>query len=53
MTESIKPRLRLRTWHLPVIVGLLVVVHLLLPYRGWQVLLVGLGGACLAMGLSG
>jgi uncharacterized protein (DUF58 family) len=47
MTESIKPRLRLRTWHLPVIVGLLVVVHLLLPYRGWQVLLVGLGGAWL------
>ena len=47
MNQSVKPRLRLRTWRFPAIVALLLVVHLLLPYSGWQVLLVGLGGAWL------
>ena len=47
MNPKLEPRLQLRTWRLPLIVGLLLIVHLLLPYRGWQVLLVGLGGAWL------
>ena len=47
MIQPGKPRQRIRTWRLPVIVGLLLIVHLLLPYRGWQILLVGLGGAWL------
>jgi uncharacterized protein (DUF58 family) len=47
MTKAIKPRLRLRTWRFPAIVALLLITHLFLPYRGWQVLLVGLGGAWL------
>lgn len=39
-----RPQLQLRSWFLPVLVGLLLVLHLTAPYRGWQILLVGLGG---------
>ncbi|MFQ5923036.1 MAG: DUF58 domain-containing protein [Anaerolineales bacterium] len=42
-TFSIKLKRRL----LPIIVGLLLVLELLVPYRGWVVLLVGLGGVWL------
>jgi len=42
-----EPRLRLNTYLLPVLVGLLLVLHLAVPYRGWLILLVGLGGAWL------
>lgn len=40
-------RLRLNTHLLPALVGLLVLLQLAFPYRGWMVLLVGLGGAWL------
>ena len=39
--------MRLNTRLLPALVGLLLVLHLAVPYRGWLVLLVGLGGAWL------
>lgn len=42
-----EPRLRLNTRLLPALVGLLLVLHLAVPYRGWLILLVGLGGAWL------
>ena len=42
-TRSIKLKRRL----LPIAVGLLLVLELLVPYRGWVVLLVGLGGVWL------
>ena len=41
-------RLRLNTWLLPVLVGVLLVLQLISPYRGWVVFLVGLGGMWLA-----
>jgi uncharacterized protein (DUF58 family) len=40
-------RLQLNSRLLPVLVGLLLVLHLAVPYRGWVILLVGLGGAWL------
>jgi len=40
-------RLRLNTHLLPVLVGLLLLLQLTFPYRGWVVLLVGLGGGWL------
>ena len=42
-TRSIRLKRRL----LPITVGLLLVLELLVPYRGWVVLLVGLGGVWL------
>jgi uncharacterized protein (DUF58 family) len=42
-----EPRLRLNTRLLPALVGALLVLHLVVPYRGWLILLVGLGGAWL------
>lgn len=47
MRETSEPRLQLRMWRLPALVGLLLVLQLVVPYRGWQILLVGLGGAWL------
>ncbi len=41
MPES---QLRLRTRSLPSLVGLLLLLQLLIPYQGWRILLVGLGG---------
>jgi len=43
-----EPRLRLKARLMPGLVGLLLVLHLAVPYRGWLILLVGLGGAWLA-----
>lgn len=40
MTRSIRLRNRL----LPAVVGLLMALQLLVPYRGWSVLLIGFGG---------
>lgn len=37
-------RLRVRTWLLPLVVTLLLVLELVAPYRGWVLLLTGLGG---------
>jgi uncharacterized protein (DUF58 family) len=39
--------LRLRAYRLPILVGLLLLLQLIAPYRGWQIMLVGLGGAWL------
>jgi uncharacterized protein (DUF58 family) len=44
MSKQPESRLRLRTWLLPVLVGLSLVMQLVAPYRGWRILLVGLGG---------
>jgi uncharacterized protein (DUF58 family) len=40
-------RLTFRAHYLPLLVGLLILLQLLLPYKGWMILLVGLGGAWL------
>lgn len=39
--------LRLKTWLLPVLVVMLLVMQILAPYKGWLLLLTGLGGALL------
>ncbi len=41
------PRLKLNSRLLPVLVGLLVLAQLIVPFRGWIILLVGLGGGWL------
>lgn len=41
------PRLQLNSRLLPALVGLLLLMQLAFPYRGWVVLLVGLGGGWL------
>jgi uncharacterized protein (DUF58 family) len=47
MKQTPKPQLQLQSWFLPALVGLLLVLQLVAPYRGWRILLVGLGGAWL------
>jgi uncharacterized protein (DUF58 family) len=47
MTRSPKPHLQLNTRLLPVLVGLLLIMQLTFPYKGWLILLIGLGGAWL------
>ncbi len=47
MKPAADPRIRLRTRSLPVLLALLLVLQLLLPYRGWLILLIGLGGVWL------
>jgi uncharacterized protein (DUF58 family) len=47
MKFSPKPRLKLNNWLLPVLVGSLLVMQITYPYKGWQILLVGLGGVWL------
>ncbi len=42
-----KPRLQLKTRLLPVLTGLSLIMQLTFPYKGWLILLVGLGGAWL------
>jgi hypothetical protein len=39
--------LKLNTRLLPALVGLLLLMQLIVPYRGWLILLVGLGGGWL------
>lgn len=41
------PRLRLNSRLLPLLVGLLLVLHIVEPNRVWRILLIGLGGAWL------
>ena len=48
MKTNPEPRLRLKARLMPALVGLLLILHLAVPYRGWLILLVGLGGAWLA-----
>jgi len=45
MKNEQRPRTRLNSWIWPVLVGILVLLQLAFPYRGWLMLLVGLGGA--------
>jgi uncharacterized protein (DUF58 family) len=40
-------RLQSRAGYLPLLVGLLILLQLVVPYKGWMILLVGLGGAWL------
>jgi uncharacterized protein (DUF58 family) len=47
MQEKTTPQIQLNTRILPFLVFLLLVMQLIDPYRGWVVLLVGLGGAWL------
>jgi len=47
MNPPPNPRLQLNTRLLPTLVGLLLLLQLTVPYRGWLILLVGLGGAWL------
>jgi uncharacterized protein (DUF58 family) len=42
-----EPGVRLNTHLLPILVGLLLVLQLVVPFRGWLILLVGLGGGWL------
>jgi uncharacterized protein (DUF58 family) len=44
MKQKPGSRLKLNTWLLPILVGVLLVLQLISPYRGWVVFLVGLGG---------
>lgn len=48
MGEGPESKLTLNTRLLPALVGLVLVLQLMAPYRGWMILLVGLGGALLA-----
>jgi uncharacterized protein (DUF58 family) len=47
MEQKPEASLKLNSWFLPAIVGLLLVWQLIAPYRGLVILLVGLGGAWL------
>jgi uncharacterized protein (DUF58 family) len=47
MQQDCTVRLQLRARYLPFLVGLLLLLQLLVPYKGWMILLVGLGGAWL------
>ena len=47
MQSSVKPPLKLNTPLLPALVVLLIILQLVVPYQGWMILLVGLGGAWL------
>jgi uncharacterized protein (DUF58 family) len=47
MHEPPKPQLQLNTRLLPVLVTIIIVMHLAYPFKGWLILLIGLGGAWL------
>jgi uncharacterized protein (DUF58 family) len=47
MEQNCTVRLQLRARYLPFLVGLLFLLQLAVPYKGWVILLVGLGGAWL------
>ncbi|MGD2206953.1 MAG: DUF58 domain-containing protein [Anaerolineae bacterium] len=47
MEQKCTVRLQLKARYLPFVVGLLLLLQLLVPYRGWMILLVGMGGAWL------
>jgi uncharacterized protein (DUF58 family) len=38
---------KLNSYFLPVLIGVIFIVHLIAPYNGWQILLIGLGGVLL------
>ena len=41
------PKIRLNSWLAPVLALVTLLLDLFTPYRGWRILAVGLGGACL------
>ena len=47
MQEKLRAQISINTRLLPVLVALLIVMQLIDPYRGWMILLGGLGGAWL------
>lgn len=47
MKRFLDPRLKLNGWLAPGLVALVLLLQLLTPYKGWRILLVGLGGAWL------
>jgi uncharacterized protein (DUF58 family) len=47
MAQNGTIQLRLKARYLPFLVGLLLLLQLVAPYKGWTILLVGLGGAWL------
>ncbi|GAB4547820.1 MAG: hypothetical protein Kow0063_42600 [Anaerolineae bacterium] len=47
MRQDPEPCLHLNSRLLPLLVGLLLVLHMIEPYRVWRILLIGLGGAWL------
>ncbi|MBM3130241.1 MAG: DUF58 domain-containing protein [Chloroflexi bacterium] len=47
MPSSSRSELKLNTRALPLVVALLIALQLIVPYHGWMMLLVGLGGAWL------
>ena len=47
MAQNCTIQLRLKARYLPFLVGLLLLLQLVTPYKGWMILLVGLGGAWL------
>lgn len=42
---KLKPKVRLKTWLVPILFLVVVITQILAPYRGWRILIVGLGGA--------
>ncbi len=44
MKPTLESNLKLNSRLLPILVGLLFLTQLILPYKGWTILLVGLGG---------
>ena len=42
--KSQKSSVKLNNWLLPILVGLVLLLQIFLPYKGWMALLVGLGG---------
>jgi uncharacterized protein (DUF58 family) len=47
MEQNCSVRLQLKARYLPFLVGLLLLLQLLVPYKGWMILLIGLGGVWL------
>lgn len=44
MGKERRVALKLNTWSLPLLVGLLLLLQVFVPFKGWVILLVGLGG---------
>ena len=47
--SSPRPQLKLNVRALPIVVALLIALQLSVPYHGWMLLLVGLGGIIVGM----
>ena len=47
MNQKPEVTLKPKSWLLPILIAVILFVHLIAPYDGWQVLLIGLGGGYL------